>query len=132
MSTTWRAKVICGFRMTVKNVEQEITKYNEDTGIPYKKKVVTHRAAYVKNVLVADSSQEPDFFDMDKPIEGMNHESFHSYNSDERWLGKEIANVDQYEDFVNLDARFQVPEEVQTFSQKTGIKPEWMLYMGSI
>lgn len=131
MGLTVVARVVVGFELTLDTVQIEKTKYDEDTGTPYKVMVDSHLAAMCEGKQVADSKENPDAFCAGESIEGLEifDCGYYGEYKNKCWLGRVMEEI-KYEPGAK-DFKSYVPGEVSAFAIKHGLTPKqtFILYI---
>jgi hypothetical protein len=125
MSILYSAYVVCGFKLDILVVNTEQTKYNGDTGQPYKVKVPSHVLACVDGRPVIDSRDNPDTLCCGETFEGM--EIIESgYECGTKVLGAVLACASEYKGDLH-EVSVTVPDAVSQFAQRHGLTVKWFL-----
>jgi hypothetical protein len=111
--------------LDIKTVNEEQTKYNENTGKPYKVKVPSHDVALVNGIVVLNEKDKPGATDVGAVTDGL--EVVESgFENGVRILGAILALAGEYRsDWSRFDAI--VPTQVKTFAKKHGLTPKFYL-----
>jgi hypothetical protein len=125
MSISYSADLVCGFKVEVRKERTAQKKFNENTGEPYEVMVPSHDVALVGAVEVATTKGNPDAFCNGEEVDGLEFGES-GYESGTKWLGKVVAEVDDYKDDFKEFVP-DVPAEVQAFAEKRGLTPKWFL-----
>ena len=96
MSISYNARVVYGFKLNIKEIANEVTKYNVDTGEPYLTKGDSYEIATVESTedekIVMSTKENPDVLYDGDEFEGM--EIFESgYEEGTKILGISVCGV---------------------------------------
>lgn len=126
MSTTYRAELVCGFQVEIREVKKQVTKFDENTGKPYETSAYSHDVAVADGVEVGTTEICVDALSHGEELEGLEFGSSGGYGHGTKWLGKVVTKVDDYkEQFKEVKA--ETPACVLAFAQKHGLTPRWFL-----
>lgn len=125
MSISYTSRVVCGFKLDVRKVYQQKTKFNEDTGEPYSVNDHVYDAAYVFDIKVADTKDNEDALCVGNVIEHLTiYQS--GYDQGQQFLGVCVAEADDYKgDWCEFVC--DKPEAVQEFRQRHSVPANWFL-----
>lgn len=125
MSISYSAYVVIGFELTVREAKVNQTKYNEDTGEPFKVDVHSHNEGVIDGVSVVDDRENVDCFCAGESFEGLDITAS-GYESGTKVLGVILAKCSEYEgDCKSFKAA--LPEAVVIFAKKHGVIPNLFL-----
>ena len=129
MGVSYSAQVVCGFDFEMAKFVKSVTKYNEDTGEPYKVDQCSHymaKAGPEGEVVVEDNVDDPSYWE-ETEHEGMKVHSSGYCGEGVKIFGVEVVRVGEYGDYEGLDT--EIPEEVEAFAEKHSIEPSFHLLM---
>jgi len=133
MSVSAYASVVYGFEAKIKTKKQKVTKYDPDTGAPYKKEIEGQEYLVINGDIELTPKESSDMIDLD---ESANHLCTHGrdWNSgceDNCILGVEIVEVgDLMYGNDTQEINMAVPKKVKKvdeFAEKYGVRPKLFL-----
>lgn len=120
-------KVVCGFRLDVQEAYKNITKYNEDTGQPFTKKVFSHYTVMVEDKELCNRSLDAERLCNGEELDNL--EVFEAgYEEGEKVLGLSLGRR-WGDDNTVLELKLTIPEEVSNFAKEHGLTPKFFLIM---
>lgn len=133
MSISYSASVVCGFPVTIEDLTQEVTKYNENDGTPYQVAVKSGLQMLHNGTIIGTCDLEhTDDFCPGEEYAGLTNGGVGWCNDEGLWLGIQIACVGGYGDELLSGVTTIVPDAVQEFADKHSITPQFFLVLNCV
>jgi len=126
------ANLIYGFKLEIKIINKLVTKYNEDTGEPYQKKIYSHKEALIGDCIIASTKENDHALYFNEKYGDLYLYSIYSGGDASYYLGLSVATVNNYE--MNMyETEVQIKKSylisVDELGNRLGITPEYYLIL---
>ena len=129
MSIYYSAYLLYGYKVDIKEHYENITKYNEDTGKPYSKRVYVYDDMLIDNIFICNNKHNEDMFCCGETIEGLEiiYSGYGGNDNNDYYLGSIIEKVDDDCVAKTIDKSNKMNNTLELFSIKYNICPDYYL-----
>ena len=127
MGASSTTTLVCGFLVKASEILDDVYRFNEDTGVKYKKSVPSGRWIMRSGFTVIGEFESSDDFCSGEIVEGLTVGRAGNCDAIESiWLGVPLADSCAFEycDYVT-EVDVQVPIAVKSFGEKYGLEPKF-------
>ena len=115
MGVSYYAKLYCGVGVEEREVSKDVTKYDEDTGKPYRKTVTETKLFIIDTDIEIDTD---DYFNYDE--DGVH--LVHDYCGDVDLIGQRISETDSYQSYLSIVSEHDITKAKAEFSNYMATK----------